>query len=309
MRQPGQVSRAIETLQTAITREPPDYRYQGYAWLALAHLAQDDRATALREAQSATELAPASALAHGTLGLVYFFSGKPNHAVRAARRARQLNPQSVAARVALGQGLLAQNDVDAAAREAAQAVALDPELPQARYLLGVVEAQRRDYVHAVRELEESLRLAPTFLPAAGALARVYNRVGRRDEAARLLTALLPRYAESEILRGALGELYYEQGRYAEGMAEYRESDPVKSIQCALSGGTGTHSTRCELLGRRGARRAKSGATRARSRAISCDFGFGLSAESFALSSRARISQRVGSRPTKRTGIGATGLRQ
>jgi tetratricopeptide (TPR) repeat protein len=223
MRQPGKLAEAAQALENATTAEPDEYHYQAYAWLALVRLSQDDREAALREAQRAVELAPASGLAHGNLSLVYFFSGNSREAEREARLAVELNPESVAARVALGQALLAQGDVDAADEAAAQAVALDPSLPQAHYLLGVANASRRDYRHAARELQEALKLAPDFLPAASTLARVYNAQGRPNEAVATLTALLPRHRSGDSVLGALGEVYYEQGRYDLSEQQYREA--------------------------------------------------------------------------------------
>jgi len=220
MRQPGRLADAAAAFQAALDLEPAAYRYQARAWLALVHLAQDDPAAALEEAQAAVELAPQSALAHGNLALARFFNGQAREAEREARKARQLNPDSVAARCALGQALLAEGDVDAAGRTAAQAVALDPTLPQARYLLGVADAQRRDYRSAAHELTECLRLAPDFLPAASALARVYTFMGRESEAVALLTDLLARHADADKVLAALGAVQYQQSNYDDAIGQY-----------------------------------------------------------------------------------------
>ena len=221
MRQPGKLADAIQHLESALRGAPAQYHYQARAWLALAHMAQNDPEAALREARLATQLQPHSGLAHGNLALVYFFSGQANEARREAQTAVELNPDSPAARVALGQALLAQGDVDAATRTAAQAVALDPHLAPARYLLGVANASRRDYSHAESELKEGLRLAPDFLPAASALARVYNGMGRQNDAVVVLTDLLPRQRNTDAVLGALGAVYYEQGKYADAETQYR----------------------------------------------------------------------------------------
>ncbi|MDQ3815734.1 MAG: FecR domain-containing protein, partial [Armatimonadota bacterium] len=65
MRQPGKLNEAVQAFQAALAAPPPTYHYQARAWLALVLLAQDDVAGALREAQTATRLAPQSGLAHG----------------------------------------------------------------------------------------------------------------------------------------------------------------------------------------------------------------------------------------------------
>ncbi|MBI3921508.1 MAG: TonB-dependent receptor [Armatimonadetes bacterium] len=225
MRQPGRLAEAAVAFRAALTGEPSSYRYQAHAWLAMVYSAQDDHETALREAKTAVELGPRSALAHGNLALVCFFNGKTNEARREARLAVRLNPDSVAARCALAQAFLAQGDVDAAAATAAKAVALDSDLPQAQYLLGIADAQRRDLTRAARELKACLRLAPDFLPAVGALARVYTSMGRShyDDAIKLLSDLLPRHRNTDQVLAALGSIYYQQGRYKDAGMQYREA--------------------------------------------------------------------------------------
>lgn len=223
LRQPGRLEEAKSALQGALQDEPSTYHYQAHSWLSLAYLAQDDRESALREAKLAVKMAPKSGLAHGNLALVYFYAGQGQLAEKEGQLALKLNPESVAARVALGQAALSQGDVDGANYVAAQAVALDPDLPQARYLLGVSDASRRDYKHAIRELNHAITLAPDFLAASSALARVYTAVGRNDDATELLTGMIPRYRQTDAVYGALGGVYYEQGRYAQSAASYRNA--------------------------------------------------------------------------------------
>ncbi len=232
MRQPTKQSEAKAAFDAALQGEPTVYRYQAHAWLALLALAQSDQATALREGQAATRLAPLSALAHGNLALAYFYSGKARESEREARLATQLNPNSPAARVALGQALLAGGDVDGAARMAAQAVALDPQLAPAHYLLGIAAAGRRDYRHAVRDLGESLRLTPDFLPAAAALARVYTRMGRKTEAVAVLTEVQARQPNNKDVLTALGEVYYQQADYSQAIATFQKA--VEQAPSALA---------------------------------------------------------------------------
>ena len=237
LRQVGKIDNAIQTFQIALQNSTPNRdSYQARSWLAMAHLAQSDQAAALSEGEAAAKAAPNSALAHGNLALIYFFNNRPSDAVREARLATNLNPQSVAAQVALGQALLAQDDADGASRSAAQAVALDPKSVQARYLLGVADASRRDYEHAARELKSALDLAPEFLPAASTLARVYTRMGRNDEAIQLLENLLPDAKNSDAVLAALGETYYEQGKYLPAIENYQKARTQNPGSALYAGG-------------------------------------------------------------------------
>lgn len=232
MRQPSRLDEAARAFDAVLRSEQTPLHSQAHAWQALVRLAQDDAPSALREARMATRMAPQSSLARGNLALVLFYAAQPREAEIEARRALQLNADAPVARVALGQALLAQGKTDEAERLAAQSVALDPDLPQARYLLGVANASRRDYVHAARELETSLRLAPEFLPAASTLARVYNLMGRNDDAVATINALLPRHRKTHAVQGALAEVLYEQGRYADAASQYRtalEGNPTSAL--------------------------------------------------------------------------------
>jgi tetratricopeptide (TPR) repeat protein len=223
MRQADMLAAAIESFQKAELGEPVAMRYQATAWLAMALLARDDRAGALKSAQSAVQTAPDSGLARGNLALALLFNDRAHDAAKEARRATQLNPDSVAARVALAQSLLAKGDTDAAAREAALAAALDPDLPQGLYVLGLADAARRDYSHAARELEQSLKTAPDFLPSASALARVYTQMGREREAVTLLTDFQTRHPQSSEVLAALGQVYYQQGKYHNAVEQYQKA--------------------------------------------------------------------------------------
>jgi tetratricopeptide (TPR) repeat protein len=227
LRQNGKLEEAVATFEKAKTAHPENGRYQAQAWLALALLARGDNAGALHEAQAAVKAQPASGLARGHLALALLYNGKSYDSAREARRAVELNPDAVAARVALAQTLLARGDTDAAAREAAMAVALDPQLPQGFYILGLADAARRDYSHAARELQNSLRLAPDFLPAAAALARVYNLMGREDDARVLLADFQTRFPDSDEVYAALGQVYYQQGNYRESAVQYRKAAEIQ----------------------------------------------------------------------------------
>lgn len=207
----GKADHAVATLRAVAENSP--LRPAASSWLALALLAQNDMPGALREAQNAVKAGPDSALAQSSLATAALFANRPGEASRAAKIAAMLMPDDVTGQTVLAQSLLARGDADAAARAAARAVALDPQSPQARYLLGVAEAGQRDYSHAARELREALRLAPDFLPAASALARVFNAMNRPREATALLEERLARDERGEV-EGALGEVLYEQGNYA-----------------------------------------------------------------------------------------------
>ncbi len=218
----GKTAEATETLNAALqaARDLPKGDYQARAWLSLALLARNDRAGALREAEIAAQAAPTSPTAQSHLATVQLFTGNAREAEISARRAALLTPDAPAAQLVLAQSLLARGDADGAAQAAARAVALDDQSAPAFYLLGIADAARRDWPHAERNLQNALRLSPAFLPAASALARVYNAIGRPQRAVALLENIPQGEAPQGEIQGALGEVLYEQGNYAPAIARF-----------------------------------------------------------------------------------------
>lgn len=211
----GKTADAIVALNAArqAMREVPNADSQARAWLALALLARNDQIGALREATAAAQQSPTSPTAQSHLATVQLFTGNAREAESAAQRAAALTPDAPAAQLVLAQSLLARGDADGAARAAARATALDDQSAPAFYLLGLSDAARRDWPHAERNLQKSLQLSPAFLPAASALARVYNTIGRPQRAIALIENLPQGEAPAGEIQGALGEVLYEQGNY------------------------------------------------------------------------------------------------
>jgi Flp pilus assembly protein TadD len=207
----GQPEMAATTLRAINADSPASSVANG--WLALALLAQNDTTGALNASRQAAKTAPNSLTAQSSLATVTLFAGQTGEAARASRRVAALAPDDATGQLILAQSLLARGDADAASNAAARAIALDPQSAQAHYLLGIADAGRRDYRHAQTELREALRLSPNFLPAASALARVFNATARPREAVALLEERLPNDPRGEV-EGALGEVLYEQGNYA-----------------------------------------------------------------------------------------------
>ncbi|HEY0073064.1 MAG TPA: TonB-dependent receptor, partial [Abditibacteriaceae bacterium] len=214
----GQPETAATTLRAINADSPASSVANG--WLALALLAQNDTQGALNAARQATKTAPNSLTAQSSLATVALFAGQAGEAARASRRVAALAPDDATSQLILTQSLLARGDADAASNAAARAVAIDPQSAQAHYLLGIADAGRRDYRHAQTELREALRLSPEFLPAASALARVFNATARPREAVALLEERLPNDTRGEV-EGALGEVLYEQGNYAAAATRLR----------------------------------------------------------------------------------------
>lgn len=215
------IEAAVNQLK-AVADGPQNLRYQARAWLAAAYLAQGKNEEAQREAETAAQLAPTSALAQLQLAQTSFFNNQSGQSLRAAKRVVAIDAESPGGQMALAQANLAAGRIDDAASAAARAVALDNKSPQGHYLLGVADAGRRDYRHAISALRTALNLAPEFYPALNALARVYVRAGREKEASTLLAQYENRPANAQVL-AARGEYYYNTGQYKKALADYRRA--------------------------------------------------------------------------------------
>jgi adenylate cyclase len=195
--------RAVGYFEQAIERDPEYARaHAGLsdAWIMLSSRyygnlsPKETVARALPAARRALELAPASAEAHASLGLVRENSGDLEGAGQSLRRALQLDPAYTMALVWYGLVLAHQGRF----REAAQcnldalqldplspiininvafdalrwgeteqaissfltAVEIDPDFPVAHYGLARVYALQRDFDAACREIDEAIRNAP-----------------------------------------------------------------------------------------------------------------------------------------------------
>jgi tetratricopeptide (TPR) repeat protein len=216
-RKPGYLQAAKAAFLSGVDAKPFAYQYQALSWLAMTYLAENNKAHALMAAKAAVSKAPDSALAHGNLAQIYFFSDSPTAAEREARASVSRNPDSVSARIALGQALLAEGNVDKAVREAARAVALDPGSSDTHYLLGAAALQHRDYRVAARQLQQSLDLMPKFLPAASALVSVQLMQGEDAEAQRLAQRLVDENPSTAEAWASLGRVYW-RARRVKGIA-------------------------------------------------------------------------------------------
>ncbi len=108
--------------------------------------------------------------------------------------------------------------LDQALELAKQAVSLNGNLPQTHWALGYVYLQRHEPEHALAATERSIELAPNYADGYGLLALINNRLGRGEEALRLINrgmALNPRYTWDYSYN--LGRAYYSLGEYSKAV--------------------------------------------------------------------------------------------
>ncbi len=198
-----EMSRAVELLEEAITREP------GYA-LARATLARayvyralmgvDDRETALsaarREVETALRLDPELAeayIARGMIAGALLWDWRTANA--AFERALELNPSSLDARLEYADYLVGQGNWEGVIEQGLVARRLDPLSTHAAHWLAIGYVGAGDYEAGREEFQRAIDLNPGWGWGYLKLAGVLARLGRTEEAAEAL-------AEGERLFGA-----------------------------------------------------------------------------------------------------------
>ena len=219
----GETSEAIHTLETAIQQEPS--REPSYAALASILLDAKRLPAALAAATKMTEAFPKSSLAFFTEGEVQLKMSHYTDAVQSYRRAIELDPSLVDAQAGLasaqwGAGMRTQAQssfeilikqhprdadlpetyatllLDSAPDDVAEthaaallktAVDLDPDRVEAHYRLGNLALKNGATGDALQHLETAARLAPEESKIQFALARLYRRLGRADDAANAMS--------------------------------------------------------------------------------------------------------------------------
>lgn len=147
---------------------------------------QVDAATAKQKAEAAALKALALdetlAEAHTVMAGILANRGDGDGASREYRRALILNPSYATAHVRYAHFLFALLDLDGAVREARQAQALDPMSPITNAALGYMLTMNRQWESSIPYLQRSLELNPEAAPSRISLGMAYLHCGRNDEA-------------------------------------------------------------------------------------------------------------------------------
>ncbi len=234
----GRPEAAIETMLGAIRRERG--RAELHFQLGLFQAAADDYAAAISAFSEATRLAPGDADAHQHLGLTYAATGELGNALTHLRVARRLAPRdsylalqfALATQAAAGEGIALEPEDDLPAggkfdqraiERLGQTVLGDPDFVEAFLALPQTGIDRDVFATLAATLEWALERHSEYADLHFHCSRVYERLGRRDEAiaaaARALQAN-PQYVQAMI---HLGRLYAETDQTQDGIDRLQEA--------------------------------------------------------------------------------------
>jgi tetratricopeptide (TPR) repeat protein len=201
------------------------------------------------------------------LGLCYILAKDYPKALESFADSYGVPAESAAAHLILARLLLRQGFDPIGENEAQKALSLSPQLPLVRFTLGEFDVYKADYPAAIRHFEAELAVSPAYAPAMTRLGDVYWRLGRHDEAERILrssiwldqTAAQPyvvlgkvliekrqfAMAERSLQQGIalepgnytahyfLGQLYREMGRPDAAVREMRISAEIQKRETAV----------------------------------------------------------------------------
>jgi lipopolysaccharide biosynthesis regulator YciM len=161
----------------------------------------------------------------------------PKAALAALNEALRLDRKCLAARVYLGDLQLSQRDADAAVKTWTELLDVAPEqnaLVRERMEHALFELGRYDEVTGI--YEKLLRRVPDDVGLTVALAGIYSKMERPDEAIRLLQRAAASPRTGEAARLSLAELYLAKAEYGRARALLTEA----SAKLAGSGPTCRH---------------------------------------------------------------------
>ncbi len=165
-----------------------------------------------REFQRALELNPGGAMARHWHAFYLLSMGRVDAAVEEMQKAVELDPLSLFINRGMGIMFLYAARFDEGIEVLKKGIEMDPDYPATHYWLGWMYYCKSMYEEAVAEMEYERKIAGTLNPRdEGAVASFYARIGRKDEARKVLNDLLERSEEVYVPANVIAELYLRLG--------------------------------------------------------------------------------------------------
>lgn len=150
----------------------------------LAFLRDLDYDSALEELKTAASINKDLPRLHFSLGLANFMLGNNGDAIAAFAEEIRRNPADTPSNYYLAQAFEKNGDMDNALKWVNSALKLDPQSPESNGLLGRILLKQGRTAEAIKPLEFAVSSRKTDHELRYALARAYQQLGRREDAAR-----------------------------------------------------------------------------------------------------------------------------
>ncbi len=158
---------------------------EAHIMLGTAHVMAADWPNAAMEFEKALKLDPRRPTVNGSYGLALREMSRPDEAAVYFRRELELNPYDFDSNLFLGIYLYKHlQQYDEALQLFERALEVRPADVDVRYHMGLVFLLKDDQDRALALLEGVIREVPDYMEGHVALARLYFRLGRREEAQR-----------------------------------------------------------------------------------------------------------------------------
>jgi tetratricopeptide (TPR) repeat protein len=180
----------LERLAAFPAGRPALHLLQGQAFLRDQEFEQ-----ALEELQAAEQLNADLPRLYFALGLAQFQLGRHAEARAAFENEARRSPREAATLYYLAASLEAAGDLNAAQQRVRAALKLDPQAPAANGLLGKILFKQGQAAQAVKLVEMAVKGKPEDHEQRYLLARIYQRLGRKADAAREFAAVQKLKAE------------------------------------------------------------------------------------------------------------------
>jgi TolB-like protein/Flp pilus assembly protein TadD len=182
-----------------------------------------DFAGAIDEFERALKLNPNDSTAHHWLGNHPLTNlGQLDRALVEIKRARELDPLSLIINSNIGYTLMLSGKDDEAIAQLRKTLELDGSFYYARFTLGNALEHKGSFAEAIAEYQRAIELSDDIAPL-GFLGHLYAKMGRRDEAKKILDRLLEtrkqRYTEVYFT----GLVYLGLGDRAEALRYFEQS--------------------------------------------------------------------------------------
>ncbi len=176
----GDDDAALGAIEQAILLDPKTAAYKRN--LGLTMLRREQFESADRAFADAATISPEDTALLAGIASIQMNHGRFDAARRYAEKALTISPQNAEIRLTLGLICIKSGLFSAAVDHLREATALAPANPTAFLLLGEACEKSKIPDEALRACLRAVEIDPNFAPAHNALARLYRRAGRLDQA-------------------------------------------------------------------------------------------------------------------------------
>jgi TolB-like protein/Flp pilus assembly protein TadD len=186
-----------------------------------------DSAAGEAELKRAIELAPRDGTAHWTYGYFLALGGKIDTGIEEGRRAVALDPASLETNTFLGGDLYYAHRYDEAVKQFRIAVDMEPNYWMSRVWLGMTYEQLGDLQGALDQLEKATAVETEIPFPLAELGHLYARMGRKEDAEKVLQELLRR--KTYVPPYNLATVYMGLGQKEQALASLEKAYADRSL--------------------------------------------------------------------------------